>query len=55
MTYRAPKVFLTYTWESEEHKRWVKDLATRLRSSAGIDVTLDEWEVRLGEPFAHFM
>ncbi|HEV3073826.1 MAG TPA: toll/interleukin-1 receptor domain-containing protein [Thermoanaerobaculia bacterium] len=55
MTYREPKVFLTYAWESEEHKQWVKDFATRLRSAAGIEVILDEWEVRLGEPFAHFM
>lgn len=39
-----PKVFISYSWDSEEHKKWVLDFATKLCEN-GIDVTLDQWEV----------
>jgi glutamate synthase (NADPH/NADH) small chain len=34
-----PKAFISYSWDSPEHKAWTKALATRLRSD-GVDVTL---------------
>lgn len=38
-----PKVFISYSWDTEngddEHKKWVRDLATKLRSH-GVDVIL---------------
>lgn len=49
-----PTTFISYTWESEELKSWVKDLATKLRSN-GIDVKLDQWEVVPGDQMPHFM
>ncbi len=51
-----PKVFISYSWDSEEHKKWVLDLATKLCEN-GIDVILDQWEIsnRGGSPIPNFM
>lgn len=51
---RAPKVFVSYSWDDEEHRNWVHDLATRLRED-GVDVELDQWAVHLGDPLPEFM
>lgn len=37
-----PEVFISYSHDNDEHKEWVLQLATRLRSN-GIDVILDRW------------
>lgn len=50
----SPKVFISYSWDSDEHKAWVVDLATRLRSN-GVDAILDRWNVRPGEELPAFM
>jgi hypothetical protein len=50
----APKVFISYSYDNEEHKNWVLQLATRLRSN-GIDVILDRWNNKLGSDLASFM
>lgn len=47
-------VFISYAWEDEDHKQWVKMLATRLRG-AGINVTLDTWHTAPGDQLPHFM
>lgn len=49
-----PKVFISYAWESDEIKLWVKELATDLRRD-GVDAKLDQWEVVLGDQMPHFM
>lgn len=49
-----PKVFISYSHDSDEHKNWVLQLATRLRSN-GVDVLLDIWNLRLGQDLASFM
>jgi len=36
----TPKVFISYSHDSEEHKAWVADLA-RFLISNGIDVVID--------------
>ena len=41
---KHPKVFISYSWDSEEHKKWVLGFATKLCEN-GIDVILDQWEV----------
>ncbi len=51
---KIPKVFISYKWESDDHNDWVMQLAVDLRS-AGIDVLLDRWEVRLGDSFTDYM
>ncbi len=37
----AKKVFISYSWNSEQHKKWVVQLANDLRSQYGIDVECD--------------
>lgn len=49
-----PRTFISYAWESEEIKKWVKELATELRND-GIDAKLDQWEVVPGDQMPHFM
>lgn len=50
----SPIVFISYSHDSSEHKEWVLQLATRLRSN-GVDVILDRWDLRLGNDLATFM
>ena len=49
-----PKVFISYSHDSQEHKKWVLDFATRLRNT-GIDAILDQWELKPGDDLPHFM
>jgi predicted Rossmann-fold nucleotide-binding protein len=49
-----PTAFISYSWDSEEHKKWVHKLATDLCAS-GVDAWLDQWEVRLGDSVTEFM
>ena len=49
-----PKVFISYSHDSEEHKEWVLELATNLRKH-GIDVILDQWELTVGKDLRFFM
>jgi hypothetical protein len=49
-----PKVFISYAWESDDVKKWVKNLAVELRNT-GINAKLDQWEVVPGDQMPHFM
>ncbi|HEX8877713.1 MAG TPA: toll/interleukin-1 receptor domain-containing protein [Phycisphaerales bacterium] len=49
-----PTAFISYTWESKEHKEWVRTIAARLRSD-GVDVKLDLWECAPGDQLPAFM
>jgi hypothetical protein len=49
-----PIVFVSYSHDSQEHKQWVLDFATRLRSS-GVDAILDQWELGPGSDLPQFM
>jgi hypothetical protein len=48
------KVFISYSHDSQDHKKWVLQFATRLRSS-GIDAVLDQWDLKPGDDLTHFM
>lgn len=50
----APVVFVSYSHDSQEHKLWVLNLATRLRTN-GVDAILDQWDVGPGGDLPHFM
>lgn len=50
----APRVFISYSHDTLEHKKWVLDLATRLRNS-GVDAIIDQWELGPGDDLPHFM
>src|SRR5437867_9436171 len=49
-----PSAFISYSWESVEHKEWVLALATRLRSD-GIETVLDQWHLVPGNQLPAFM
>lgn len=49
-----PRTFISYAWESDEIKQWVKNLAAELRND-GIDAKLDQWEIIPGDRMPHFM
>ena len=49
-----PKAFVSYSHDSQEHKKWVLDLAIRLRNN-GVDATLDQWDLKPGDDLPHFM
>ncbi|RKU06732.1 ATPase [Candidatus Poribacteria bacterium] len=47
-------VFISYSHDSPEHKRWVSELAVKLRHN-GIDTTLDQWDLQPGDDITRFM
>lgn len=49
-----PKVFISYSHDTLEHKKWTLELATRLRNN-GIDAILDQFELQPGDDLPHFM
>lgn len=49
-----PRVFISYSHDSAEHKSWVLSFATTLRNR-GIDAVLDQWDLRPGDDLPHFM
>lgn len=51
---KIPKVFISYSHDTIEHKKWVLDLATRMRYN-GIDAIIDQWELKPGHDLPHFM
>jgi hypothetical protein len=51
---KLPRAFISYSWDSEDHKQWVRDLATKLRGD-GVNVMLDRWGLAPGDPLPEFM
>jgi TIR domain-containing protein len=49
-----PTAFVSYSWDDDDHKEWVKALATQLRRDA-VDVRLDQWHSVPGNQLPHFM
>ncbi|KPH56643.1 toll/interleukin-1 receptor domain-containing protein [Pseudoalteromonas porphyrae] len=49
-----PRVFVSYSHDSSEHKEWVLNFATTLRNR-GIDAVLDQWDLKPGDDLPHFM
>jgi hypothetical protein len=49
-----PRVFISYSHDSAEHKEWVLNFATTLRNR-GIDSVLDQWDLKPGDDLPHFM
>jgi hypothetical protein len=50
----TPSAFISYSHDSQLHKKWVLDFAVRLRNS-GIDAVLDQWELQPGDDIPQFM
>ena len=49
-----PKVFASYSHDSDEHKLWVLQLCTKLVEN-GIDVILDQWDLGAGDDLTLFV
>lgn len=49
-----PRVFISYSHDSAEHKGWVLEFATTLRNR-GLDAVLDQWDLKPGDDLPHFM
>ena len=49
-----PKVFISYSHDSPEHKKWVLELGAKLRKN-GIDAILDQWDLNPGDDMTRFM
>jgi len=51
---KYPRAFVSYSWDNEDHKTWVRRLASRLREN-GIDVILDQWDAYAGMDLPAYM
>jgi hypothetical protein len=51
---KSPRVFISYSHDSDTHAAWVLTLATRLRDCA-VDVVLDQWDLGPGDDVPKFM
>lgn len=49
-----PRIFISYSWTSPQHERWVLNFAERL-SGDGIFVVLDKWDLKEGQDKHVFM
>lgn len=49
-----PIVFISYSWDNEDHKKWVKKLADDLRKIYHVNVLLDQY-IRPGFDSLEFM
>lgn len=49
-----PTVFVSYSHDSQEHKRWVLEFAEELRRN-GVDPLIDAWDLRSGDDVPKFM
>lgn len=52
---KALHIFISYSWDNEEHKEWVLKLANYLIEQGGCDVTLDQYDLSTGGNMTHFM
>ncbi len=50
----TPKIFISYSWDSEEHKSWVRKLGEKLQQN-GINVNIDQWNAYLGIDLPNYM
>ena len=50
----SPRCFVSYSWDSEQHREWVRKLATRLLEN-GIDAILDQFDCAPGTDLTMFM
>ena len=53
-TGNAPKAFISYSWDGEAHKTWVREFASKLVKNR-VDVILDQWHLQRGQSVTEFM
>jgi hypothetical protein len=47
-------VFISYSWDSKDHKDWVRKLADYLIDN-GVNVILDQYDLAAGKILTYFM
>jgi hypothetical protein len=47
-------VFISYSWDDDSHREWVRRLSERLRAD-GVDVSIDRWSTVSGDQLSSFM
>ena len=50
----VPRCFISYSWDSEDHREWVRGLAEDLQRN-GVFVHLDQWDVGPGVDLTSYM
>lgn len=55
MNKKRKLVFISYSWDNQEHQEWVLKLATDLMNIYGIIVILDQFELSAGKDLTYFM
>ena len=50
----SPSCFISYSWESQDHKTWVRQLASDLQNN-GVHVLLDQWDLSPGTDLTKYM
>lgn len=53
-TTTPPRVFISYSWESDAHKDWVRSFSERLTQN-GVNARLDQWHIGPGQSLTQFM
>jgi len=51
---RNPRVFISYTGENEENRKWVRDFVCKLRKN-GVNAILDVYHLKPGDDLAQWM
>lgn len=46
--------FVSYGWDSESHRTWVRELSTKMRAD-GVETILDQWHAVAGDNLPQFM
>jgi hypothetical protein len=49
-----PKIFISYSWDGEAHKKWVLTMAEKLTEN-GVHVFLDRYDLNAGKDMTSFM
>ena len=49
-----PKVFISYSYDSQEHRRWILKLSTLLHQN-DVGVMLDQWDLSPGQDWRQFI
>ena len=50
-----PTVFISYSYDNDQHLEWVKKFAEDLITRGGINTILDQWELNYGDSVSKFM
>ncbi len=54
MAVAIPNVFFSYSHDTDDHKNWALNLATRLVAN-GVNVVLDQWDLTFGSDLPRFI